>query len=507
MANLNFAKSKENIDTTKSTNRWKILIADDEKDVHTLTKTVLKDLKYNNKEIEFISTFSAKETLDYVRDNNDVALILLDVVMESDDAGLETAKKIRDELKNYIVQIVLRTGQPGSAPETDVVINYGINDYKEKTELTARKLTTTVITALRSYKTLKSLEASKKGLKQIIDASENLFDDSSSKLFNQGILKQIISLLKLNHDAILVEHLDSLTIEKNNDIYSIINSAGSFEGIDRFEMLEQDVKDLIVEAIKAKKSIFKDNICLGYLELETHRSNIIYISNYERLKEIDKKLIEVFFKHTTVSINNLKLNEEMFTTQKILIEVLGQVVEKRYIDDPYHIKRVAEMSYILATKIGLEKEEAKTLKIVSPMHDVGKIGISDAILLKPGKLTVEEFEIMKEHTTIGFNILKDTKKETLDIAASVAYEHHERWDGKGYPRGLKGEEISIYGRITALIDVFDALANKRCYKDAWELEEIKKYIYENSGSQFDSKLVKVFIDNIDDFVAVQEEFK
>lgn len=506
MANLNFAKSNKKQDT-KSTNKWKILIADDEKDVHTLTKTVLKDLKYNNKEIEFISTFSAKETLEYIKNNKDVALILLDVVMESDDAGLETAKKIRDELKNYMVQIVLRTGQPGSAPETDVVINYGINDYKEKTELTARKLTTTVITALRSYKTLKSLEASKKGLKQIIDASENLFENSSSKLFNQGILKQIISLLKLNHDAILIEHVDSLTIEKNNDIYSIINSAGSFEGIDRFEMLEQDVKDLIVEAIKAKKSIFKDNICLGYLEIEPHCSNIIYISNYERLKEIDKKLIEVFFKHTTVSINNLKLNEEMFTTQKILIEVLGQVVEKRYIDDPYHIKRVAEMSYILATKIGLEKEEAKTLKIVSPMHDVGKIGISDAILLKPGKLTTEEFEIMKEHTTIGFNILKDTNKKTLDIAASVAYEHHERWDGNGYPRGLKGEEISIYGRITGLIDVFDALANKRCYKDAWEVEEIKKYILENSGSQFDSKLVKVFIDNIDDFVAVQEEFK
>lgn len=507
MANLNFAKSNKKQDTTKSTNRWKILIADDEKDVHTLTKTVLKDLKYNNKEIEFISTFSAKETLEYIRNNKDVALILLDVVMESDDAGLETAKKIRDELKNYIVQIVLRTGQPGSAPETDVVINYGINDYKEKTELTAKKLTTTVITALRSYKTLKSLEASKKGLKQIIDASENLFEDSSSKLFNQGILKQIISLLKLNHDAILVEHIDSLTIEKNNDIYSIIHSAGSFEGIDRFEMLEQDVKDLIVESIKAKKSIFKDNICLGYLELEPQRSNIIYISNYERLKEIDKKLIEVFFKHTTVSINNLKLNEEMFSTQKKLIEVLGQVVEKRYIDDPYHIKRVAEMSYILANKIGLEKEEAKILRIVSPMHDVGKIGISDAILLKPGKLTTEEFEIMKEHTTIGFNILKDTNKKTLDIAASVAYEHHERWDGKGYPRGLKGEEISIYGRITGLIDVFDALANKRCYKDAWEVEEIKKYILEKSGSQFDSKLVKVFIDDIDDFVAVQKEFK
>jgi len=507
MANMNFFNNKK-AENKINNNRWKVIIADDEQDVHILTKTVLKDFEYKGKSIEFISTFNEKETLEALKIHTDCAMILLDVVMESDDTGLQIAKKIREELKNNMIQIVLRTGQPGSAPETDVVVNYAINDYKEKTELTSKKLLTTIITALRSYKTLKSLEASKKGLKQIIDASESLYqDDFSSKLFNKGVLTQIISLLKLNHDAILIEHIDSITVERDNDEYRIIGGAGTFEGINRFELLDEETKDLIVQTIKEKKSIFKDNICLGYLELDENHSNIIYISSYENLKQIDKNLIEVFFRHSTVAINNIKLNEEMFTTQKILIEVLGQVVEKRYIDDPNHIKRVARMSYVLAKLIGMDEEEAKTLKIVSPMHDVGKIGISDAILLKPGKLTAEEFETMKEHTTIGYNILKDTQKKTLNIAASVAYEHHEKWDGTGYPRGLKGEEISIFGRITGIIDVYDALANKRCYKDAWQNDEISKYIQEQSGKQFDPKLVKVFMDNINEFIAIQDELR
>jgi response regulator RpfG family c-di-GMP phosphodiesterase len=203
----------------------------------------------------------------------------------------------------------------------------------------------------------------------------------------------------------------------------------------------------------------------------------------------------------------IELNQEMFSTQKTVIETLGEVIEKRYVDDPNHIKRVAEMSYILAKLLGLDEEDAKTLKIVSPMHDIGKIGIPDAILLKAGKSTPEEFALMKEHSVIGYNILKDTNKRVLDIAALVAYEHHEAWDGSGYPRGLKGEEISIFGRITALVDVYDALANERCYKDAWLDDESKKYILENSGILFDPQMAKVFIENFDRFIGVQEKYR
>ena len=204
MANIDFFKD-ETKKTTQTKLKWKIIIADDEQDVHTLTKTVLKDFEYQGKRIEFISTYSEAETINALKEHNDVAMILLDVVMDSDDAGLKIAKRIREELKNNLIQIILRTGQAGSAPETDVVINYAINDYKEKTELTSKKLITTIITALRSYKTLKSVESNKKGLQQIIDASETLYTKSSSKLLSKGILTQILSLLKIDHDALLIE--------------------------------------------------------------------------------------------------------------------------------------------------------------------------------------------------------------------------------------------------------------------------------------------------------------
>ena len=142
----------------------------------------------------------------------------------------------------------------------------------------------------------------------------------------------------------------------------------------------------------------------------------------------------------------------------------------------------------------------------SPIHDIGKVAVPDNILLKPGKLTSEEFNIVKTHTTIGYNLLKNSKREILKAAAIVAHEHHERYDGKGYPRGLKGEEIHIYGRIAAIADVFDALGSPRVYKKAWVINDILKYFKEESGKHFDPKLVDILFDNLDKFLEIKEKY-
>ena len=141
------------------------------------------------------------------------------------------------------------------------------------------------------------------------------------------------------------------------------------------------------------------------------------------------------------------------------------------------------------------------------MHDIGKVGISDSILKKPAKLTDEEYAIMKEHSMIGYNILKDSKRDILKAAAIVAKEHHEKYDGSGYPCGLKGEEIHIYGRITALADVFDALGSERCYKEVWEDEKIFQLFKEEKGKHFDPKLIDLFFDNLDKFLQIRERYK
>ncbi len=201
------------------------------------------------------------------------------------------------------------------------------------------------------------------------------------------------------------------------------------------------------------------------------------------------------------------MHQELEDTQKEIIYRLGEVGESRSQETGNHVKRVAEYSKTLALLAGLSQEKVKLLESASPMHDIGKVGIPDAILKKPGKLTHEEFEIMKSHSTIGFNILKKSRRPIIKAAATVAYTHHEKWDGSGYPKGAAGERIHIFGRITAITDVFDALGSERCYKKAWPLEKILRLFEEEKGKHFDPNLITLFLDNIEQFTAIQEKYK
>lgn len=145
--------------------------------------------------------------------------------------------------------------------------------------------------------------------------------------------------------------------------------------------------------------------------------------------------------------------------------------------------------------------------MASPMHDIGKVGIPDSILNKNGKLDPNEWEIMKTHAQIGYDILKTSKRDILQSAAIVSYSHHEKWDGSGYPLGLKGEEIHIFGRITAVADVFDALGSDRVYKKAWPLEKILELFKEEKGKHFDPNLIDVFLNNLNEFIEIKERYK
>ncbi|MCW8995645.1 MAG: HD domain-containing protein [Psychromonas sp.] len=229
------------------------------------------------------------------------------------------------------------------------------------------------------------------------------------------------------------------------------------------------------------------------------------------MKANERKLFD--YQHNLESMVKEKLaeikilNNEIINTQQEVIYTMGAIGETRSKETGQHVKRVAEYSYLLAQLSGLDEEEALTLKLASPMHDIGKIGIEDAILNKPGKLSAAEFEIMKEHAHIGYEMLKHSDRAIFKTAAIVALQHHEKYNGKGYPNALKGEEIHIYGRITALADVFDALGSDRVYKKAWKDEEIFKFLKEQSGQHLDPKLVELFFDNLGQFLNTRDKFK
>lgn len=203
----------------------------------------------------------------------------------------------------------------------------------------------------------------------------------------------------------------------------------------------------------------------------------------------------------------LSLNEEITATQTEILEKLGNVSEIRSKETGHHVQRVAEYSYLLAKKYALSENEAKLLKSASPMHDIGKIAISDGILKKPGKLTEDEFEQMKNHSVFGYEIFNSSQRSILKAASIISHQHHEKWDGTGYPQGLSGEDIHIFGRITALADVFDALASNRVYKKAWEDQKIFKLFREERGKHFDPKLIDIFFENLDAFLEIKERLK
>lgn len=202
----------------------------------------------------------------------------------------------------------------------------------------------------------------------------------------------------------------------------------------------------------------------------------------------------------------VELQKQTVNVQKELIHRLGDAIEIRSAETGNHVKRVAKMSSILAQLCQLTADECQTIEIVSPMHDVGKIGIQESILEKPGKLSAEEWRIMQGHAEIGYRILSSSEGKILHYAAIIALEHHEHWDGRGYPTGKSGQDIHIFSRITAIVDVFDALLSERCYKKPWSLPKVIQLFEEQAGKQFDPKLTQLFIENINRFVAIREKY-
>jgi len=234
---------------------------------------------------------------------------------------------------------------------------------------------------------------------------------------------------------------------------------------------------------------------------------INHIGREDIFNDIDMKRLMLASTYGAETLVSARLSQEIEDTQKEVVFTMGAIGESRSKETGNHVKRVAGYSKILALASGMSEDEAELLKQASPMHDIGKIAIPDAILNKPGRFDVREREIMETHAELGYGMIKNSERPLLKAASIVAYEHHEKYNGTGYPRGIKGEDIHIYGRITAIADVFDALGSDRVYKKAWDDERIFKLFKEERGEHFDPNLVDLFFENLDSFLEIREEFK
>lgn len=488
---------------------WKLLIVDDEQEVHVITKMVLAGMTFSGRELTFLSAHSAREAREILLAHNDIALILLDVVMETGQAGLGLVEFIRNDLKNSLVRIILRTGQPGQAPERDVIVRYDINDYKHKTELTAQKLFSVVTTAIRSYNDLQTIEKSRRGLEQIISATRSLYRQENIRTFAAGVLDQICAMLQLDDRCYFLHAPSGFAATVVEGDISVIAGTGEYGSCgDSLTpcAIDTGARDVLNEAVRQRHGLFTDDAFVQYFRSRRGSENLLYFQLNKTLTDFEKRLIQVFSGNVAVALDNMQLNAGLMRTQKELIFTLGDCVESRSKETASHVRRVSACCHRMAVMLGHSEQEAELIRLAAPMHDVGKIGIPDDILLKPDPLSPADFAIMKTHTEIGYRILNASPRTIMQSAAIIAHEHHEWWNGNGYPRGLSGDSIHPYGRMACLVDVFDSLLSRRVYKEPWVPDRVRDYVIKQRGQMFDPAMADILLSNFDEFLVIRDSY-
>ena len=395
-----------------------------------------------------------------------------------------------------------------------------------------------------AFDTIYELEKEKINLKNQFDIDYPIENDIRKSLdlkiqeLKDYELYRLFSDVKYYSKETLYQYRNQITLDKWLKKIELFNEKYNHQEIDEYKQIvtkvgnqvvllkniedkEDDLRSKIYNVVNQNK-IYSSEIEKKIVELSTNFINLTYfailllvvliilfitILGYKVYKNVGLSVDEIETK-VQEGLEEIKnLNQEIEKTQKEVVFTMGAIGESRSKETGNHVKRVAEYSKLLALYYGLDEKEAEMLKQASPMHDIGKVAIPDAILNKPGRFDENEREIMNTHAALGYEMLKHSNRPLLKMAAIVANEHHEKWDGSGYPRGLSGENIHIYGRITALADVFDALGSDRVYKAAWNDEKIFNLFKEERAKHFDPKLIDIFFEHLDEFLKIRETFK
>ncbi|CAN5454309.1 DUF3369 domain-containing protein [soil metagenome] len=303
--------------------RWKIAVIDDDHAVHEGTRFALSDYSLNGQGLEILSAYSAAEGQTLMRANPDIAAVLLDVIMETDAAGLDLVEFIRNELHNETVRIILRTGQPGQAPERRVIVDYDINDYKAKTELTADKLFTSLTAALRSYQQLERMVQTRRGLEIIIDAASTLYDFKSMQRLAEGVLTQIASLLNVDCAGILVLRDSGV----KGDDFAVLAGSGCYSrfiGAPGPQGLDPDLRQMVEDAFRRRKHDFADQRTVLYVRTGSGREVVVLLQAEHQLSETDRALVEIFGSRLSIAFDNVILYQQLHEANTQLEDRVAQ---------------------------------------------------------------------------------------------------------------------------------------------------------------------------------------
>ena len=486
---------------------WKILIVDDEKGLHDVTHLVLRKMQYAGQAIELISAYSAQEAEDIIKVTPDIAVAVIDVVMEHDQAGLDLVKIIRNQYGMKQVRIILRTGNPGMAPEREVIQHFEIDDYRDKTDLTADRLFAVVYTALRSYHALKTIDETSHGLEQIILSTGAVFEDQNdySAIFF-ALLKNLQEVNVLSNCALRLG--DVMGIYSTPTESLIAMSTGTYAALAGHTLdhiADEELRHVLQSHVSSKTIYLGEGGVLLGLTLPDQQYLALWIASDGLLPPHVTYLIHILLERFNSNLVQNHLRNEILEAQRQALNTLCEAVEMRSKETGMHIHRMAAYSKLLAQLYGLPSDQLNLIEAAAPLHDIGKVAIPDSILNKPGRLTAEEMDTMRTHAQSGFDLLGRSKSKMLETGAQVALTHHERWDGTGYPNGLKGNDIPLFGRIVNVADVFDALMSRRVYKEPFPIDKTIQIMSDLSGQAFDPALIDLLVKNKDQFSAIFDQ--
>ncbi|PKG39388.1 HD domain-containing phosphohydrolase [Psychromonas sp. Urea-02u-13] len=494
----------ETNDDLKSDKLWHILIVDDEPAIHDVTRLVLKNSVILDRKLALHSAYSAQEAKVLLQSGIEFSMGFIDVVMESEHAGLDLINWIREDLKNTTIRLILRTGQAGNAPEESVISQYDIHDYKTKTELTQRKLTTCVYSSIRSYRDITTISNSLDAFKKLIASSTSILKVDKISEFASAALTNLLSLMALDSSSVyIVRHEIDLF---NNIEETYLACSGKFgETPDNIENMSDLIKTKINTAFSDQTSEFTDQYFISYYRTSHDACAVLYIEFDSPPTGFQSDLAEIFSTNVALVLESLVRHQQSETNQRELMYILGDAIEARSKETGAHVKRTALLCHLIAIKLNMPAAFIAAIKAAAPLHDIGKITVPERILHKPGKLDPEEWEIMKQHAEAGGAMLARSSLPIAQLGRTLAHYHHENWDGSGYPEGLKGEDIPIEARIMALVDVIDALGSKRSYKEPWSPEKILELIKSESGIKFQPSLVDLAEEHFDEIMKVREQ--
>lgn len=348
-------------------------------------------------------------------------------------------------------------------------------------------------------------------------ASLLIVDDEASNL---KLLERVLSMEGYTRIIATQDPREVLSLYQNNKIDLVLLDLNMphMDGYEVMEILKKAVGNeltpilvLTAQHLQDHRQRALDSGALDYVtkpfdrkELLSRVRNLLEVQFARKYMREQNEILERQVLKRTAALQ--LAHEQLYESRMQIVRRLGRAAEYRDNETGLHIIRMSKMSAKLAKAVGMDEEQCTMLLDASPMHDIGKIGIPDKILLKPGKFVPEEWEIMKTHAQIGADILSGSDSELLNMASEIALTHHEKWDGSGYPNSLKGEEIPLVGRITALADVFDALTSVRPYKEAWPVDKALDLIKEERGQHFDPALVDKFLEILPEIILIREKY-